>query len=81
MPTVLRCMFFLIVNCLLPALTGKGNVEEANKIAGTGLGLLFFCGVIIAAIVLLFLNPLLYLFGVTPDVLPYAQDYTFITAC
>ena len=60
--------------------TGKGNVEEANKIAGTGLGLLFICGVIIAAIVLLFLNPLLYLFGVTPDVLPYAQDYTFITA-
>lgn len=59
---------------------GKGNVEEANKIAGTGLGLLFICGVIIAAIVLLFLNPLLYLFGVTPDVLPYAQDYTFITA-
>ena len=45
--------------------TGKGNVEEANKIAGTGLGLLFICGVIIAAIVLLFLNPLLYLFGVT----------------
>ena len=60
--------------------TGKGNVEEANKIAGTGLGLLFICGVIIAAIALLFLNPLLYLFGVTPDVLPYAQDYTFITA-
>ena len=60
--------------------TGKGNVEEANKIAGTGLGLLFICGVIIAAIVFLFLNPLLYLFGVTPDVLPYAQDYTFITA-
>ena len=34
--------------------TGKGNVEEANKIAGTGLGLLFICGVIIAAIALLF---------------------------
>ena len=57
--------------------TGKGNVEEANKIAGTGLSLLFICGVIIAAIVLLFLNPLLHLFGVTPDVLPYAQDYTY----
>ena len=59
---------------------GKGNVEEANKLAGTGLGLLFICGVIIASIVLLFLNPLLYLFGVTPDVLPYAQDFSFITA-
>ena len=35
---------------------------------------------IIAAIVFLFLNPLLYLFGVTPDVLPYEQDYTIITA-
>ena len=33
-----------------------------------------------AVIVLLFLDPLLHVFGVTKDVLPYAQDYTGITA-
>ena len=34
----------------------------------------------IAVVVLIFLNPLLHLFGVTPEILPYAQDYTGITA-
>ena len=59
---------------------GKGNRDEANKYAQTAVQLATLMGLVYAAIVLLFLNPLLYLFGVTPDVLPYAQDYTFITA-
>ena len=42
--------------------------------------MLVICGVIIAAVVLVFLNPLLHLFGVTTKILPYAQDYTGITA-
>lgn len=42
--------------------------------------MLVICGVIIAAVVLVFLNPLLHLFGVTAKILPYAQDYTGITA-
>ena len=42
--------------------------------------MLVICGVMIAVIVLLCLNPLLQLFGVTEDILPYAQDYTGITA-
>ena len=42
--------------------------------------MLMLCGVTIAVIVLLFLDPLLHVFGVTKDVLPYAQDYTGITA-
>ena len=37
-------------------------------------------GVILAAIILLFLKPLLTLFGATADVMPYAVDYTGITA-
>lgn len=41
---------------------------------------LVLCGVTIAVVVLLFLDPLLHVFGVTKDVLPYAQDYTGITA-
>lgn len=60
--------------------SGAGESEEASKIVGTGLAMLVICGVIIAVVVLIFLDPLLQLFGVTPDVSPYAQDYTGITA-
>ena len=59
---------------------GAGREKIACQIAATGLSLLVICGVIISIIVGVFLNPLLELFGVTPDVLPYAQDYTGITA-
>ena len=60
--------------------SGAGNPERAARIAGTGLSMLAVSGVLIAVIVLVFLYPLLHLFGVTPDVLPYALDYTGITA-
>ena len=60
--------------------SGAGNIEKAARIAATGLSMLAISGVVIAAIVLVFLEPLLHVFGVTPDVLPYALDYTGITA-
>ena len=60
--------------------SGEGNQERAADIAGTALAMLGICGVLIAAVVLLFLDPLLHIFGVTPEVLPFAQDYTGITA-
>lgn len=60
--------------------SGRGNMKKATEIAGCGLFMLLMCGTLIAVIVILFLNPLLYLFGVTQDVLPYAQDYAGITA-
>ena len=60
--------------------SGKGEVEKACNIAANGLTMLLICGSMISVVVLLFLDPLLHLFGVTPDVLPYAQDYTGITA-
>ena len=60
--------------------SGAGNQRKASEIVGTGLTLLVICGVVIAGVVLAFLDPLLELFGVTPEVLPFAQDYTGITA-
>ena len=60
--------------------SGAGNQEKACRIVGTGLSMLVACGIIIAGIVLVFLDPLLKIFGVAPEVLPYAQDYTGITA-
>ena len=59
---------------------GAGEQERACRYAGTGLSLLVICGVVIAVVTLIFLNPLLHMFGVTKDVLPYARDYTGITA-
>lgn len=60
--------------------TGAGNNRKATEIAGSGLAMLAISGVVIAAIVLIFLNPLLQLFGVTEEILPYSQDYAGITA-
>ena len=59
---------------------GAGYEEKASGIAGTALSSLVSGGVILAAIILLFLKPLLTLFGATADVMPYAVDYTGITA-
>lgn len=60
--------------------SGAGHQERANNIVGTGLFMLAACGIMIAVIVLVFLNPLLHVFGVTEDILPFAQDYLGITA-
>ncbi|MCI9272020.1 MAG: MATE family efflux transporter [Dorea sp.] len=60
--------------------SGAGCPEKAAQIAGTGLSMLVICGTLIGAAVLVFLDPLLYVFGVTPDILPFARDYTGITA-
>ena len=61
-------------------LSGAGEQERACRFAGTGLSMCIICVFTIAVVVLIFLNPLLQIFGVTKDVLPYAQDYTGITA-
>ncbi len=60
--------------------SGAGEDERACCYVGNSLALLAICGTTIAVIVLLFLTALLNLFGVTVDILPYAQDYTGITA-
>ena len=60
--------------------SGAGNSRKASEIAGTALALLVVCGIVIAIVTLSFLDILLQLFGVTKQVLPYAQDYTGITA-
>lgn len=60
--------------------SGAGNQKRACQIAGTGLSMLGLCGIVIMLLVLLFLEPLIHIFGVTKEVLPYAMDYTGITA-
>lgn len=60
--------------------SGAGRPEKAAQIAGTGLFMLAVCGILIGVVVLAFLDPLLHVFGVTPEILPFARDYTGITA-
>jgi len=59
---------------------GAGHEKKASSIAGTALSSLVILGTILAIIVLVFLQPLLSLFGATKDVMPYAVDYLGITA-
>ena len=59
---------------------GRGETERAAGIAGNAIAMATLFGVAYAVLIQLFLLPLLRLFGATPDVLPYAQSYTRITA-
>ena len=59
---------------------GQKNQKEAARSLGSGLTLLTSFGIILAILTILFLEPLLNLFGATPDVLPYAMTYTKITS-
>ena len=59
---------------------GAGREKKASGIAGTALSSLAISGAVLCVIVLLFLKPLLTLFGATKDVMPYAVNYTGITA-
>ncbi len=59
---------------------GRKHEEHARKIAGTAAGVLVISGVVICILVLLFLQPMLVLFGATDSILPYAMEYAGITA-
>jgi len=57
---------------------GEGNRDAANNYAGNTLSLLAITGAAIGAVALIFINPLIYAFGSTETVKPYALTYTSI---
>jgi putative MATE family efflux protein len=59
---------------------GRGEKEKAGHIAGNGLFLLAVCGTAFGALVLIFLNPILHVFGATDQIFTLARTYTGITA-
>ena len=59
---------------------GAGDEKGSAQYAGTGLVLMGLMGTALFLVTVLFLTPMLKFFGATMDVLPYAQQYTFITA-
>lgn len=54
---------------------GEGNAEKADTYAGNSYVLIFIISTILTIIGLLFLDPILRLFGASDTLLPYARDY------
>ena len=54
--------------------------ESAEWMSGNGICLMQFSGLHFFAVTTIFLTPMLKFFGATSEVLPYAQEYTRITA-
>lgn len=59
---------------------GSGHEKRAVNIMGNAVVLLAGSGLVLSIITLLFLKPLLLFFGLPKSVLPYAMEYTKITA-
>lgn len=59
---------------------GRGDKKRAAYFVGNALTMLAGCGIILAVITLVFLTPLLKVFGSPADVLPFAKEYVSVTA-
>lgn len=59
---------------------GKNENEKAAKVVGNSLCMAILSGIALSVIVLVFLEPLMVLFGARGQVLIYAREYTGITA-
>lgn len=59
---------------------GRGNREKAGGIVANAITYAALSGVVIMAVIRLFLEPLMVAFAATPEVLPYAVTYTGITS-
>jgi len=57
---------------------GEGNKQRAELVMGNSLALLLTIGVILTAVLSIFMEKILYLFGTSGDTFPYAAQYTRI---
>lgn len=64
-------------------LLGRGDKENADKVASTALYSSISVGAVIIIISMIFLNPILKLLGATDSILPYAATYAsiYIVSC
>lgn len=58
---------------------GAKENEKAAKIIGNGFVSMIILSIVYVVLVLMFLTPLLYAFGATEQIFPYAYSYTMIT--
>ena len=59
---------------------GRGNPEKAKAVVGTSVSSLFIIGVILTILIHIFLEPLMYAFGSTDEILPYAKTFASISS-
>jgi len=59
---------------------GRGEKDEAGNYIGNAIMIMVGIGLVLGSVTLIFLEPILKLFGSPADVLPYAKSYTRITA-
>lgn len=59
---------------------GAGNTEGASLSVGNAVFMMSFFGILYFIVIELFRTKLLYAFGATPEIMPYADSYTAITA-
>ena len=59
---------------------GKGNRKKAEEIVGSAIGTLIITGIVLCIMIIIFLKPLMILFGATNEILEYAMKYSAITS-
>lgn len=57
---------------------GHGDLDEAEHIMGTSFSLLVLLGAVLTVLCLIFMKPILYLFGASNATFPFARDYLTI---
>jgi putative MATE family efflux protein len=85
-PIMLGIMAFILLigigaNSLVSIKLGEGNKTEAEHIVGNALTMLVIVSIMITVCGLIFLEPLMKIFGASPEVLPYAKAYMQIIFC
>ena len=60
---------------------GAGKKEETNRVAGCSISFFFIVSFLATIICLIYLEPLLRLFGADDSVLPFAESYMFVETC
>lgn len=59
---------------------GAGKEDRAEKFVGTAIMMMISIGIVLCAVVRIFLEPMMYAFGATDDILNYSLIYTGITS-
>ncbi|WP_100372639.1 MATE family efflux transporter [Bacillus sp. FJAT-45037] len=62
---------------VISRLLGENRGKEANQVFGTVISLIFLISLLGVIAAFTFLEEMLLLFGASPDILPFAVDYTF----
>lgn len=80
--TIIALAFALLIGdggaSFLSLKLGQGDNSKARKGVGNSITMIVFVGVILTIIAFIFLEPILYVFGATDKLLPFALDYGYI---